>query len=276
MKQIFDTMTRSPLFTENEGVPAGGTPPTPPPAETPVSGSGPDIAKMLEQMSNNFTKSLSDMRKEMQDTKKQNDDRMRLIVDDILEVTTNQPKPPSTPAPTSSGSNSSGESTSTTSTAAATTEEAINMATIVTRRKLAAEQEARKVLEQQIIELTRDNRQTKIESSINSAMAKLQWADGQVSDLVASQMIQKAEIDADGKVKIGGADPGKFITDYWTQARWAQPAPVSSGSGNAGNTVRRNDGSIDLGSYDPAKVDPKSDDFKRLIDQAKRSVGMTT
>lgn len=258
------------LYAENDGNPSGNTPPEPAPG--PPGANVNDIAKMLESMSNNFTKSISDMRKELQDKLKATDDRLRLVVDDILEVTS-QPKsaPPPVLPPTTTTQTAPAPTTDT-----ASTEDAIKLATFATRRKWEQAEEAKKQLELQVAELTRDNRQTRIESAINSAMAKLQWADGAVSDLVASQMISKAEIDADGKVKIGGAEPFKYINDYWTNARWAQPAPVNAGSGNAGTTVRDNKGNIDLSTYNAAKVEPGSEEHKKLIEQAKRYTGMST
>lgn len=229
---------------------------------------------MMESMSNNFSKAMSDMRKEMQDSlkasTKASDDRLRLIVDDILEVTTttqNRPAATTVPAPVTPAAAPS-------TTPTVDPDEAIKLGTYASRRKMEQSEAEKRELAAQLEEMKRDNRAIKIESVINSAMAKLQWADAAVSDLISSQMIGKAEIDADGQVKIGGADPAKFISNYWEQARWAQPAPVNAGSGNSGGATRRNDGSLDLSTYNPAMEKADGENLKRLIEQAKRMTGM--
>lgn len=257
------------LMIENDGTSSGGG------TTTPDAVAAPDIAKLLtsmqESMTATFSKSISDMRKEMQQANDATNTRLKMVIDDLVEGATTS-TPHTTLTTTTTTPNTSSDTTPMTTTTNNLVEDAIKLTAIAERRKLKESEDAKRQLEIRLEQLARDNNQIRIESAVNSAMAKLNWADG-TYDIVANQMISKAEIDADGKVKMGGMEPSQFISKFHAGNLWAQPAAPSAGSGNSGGASRRADGSIDLKNYDPAKVDPNSPEFKKLIQQTREQFG---
>lgn len=259
------------LMAENDGTPSGGGGGT---TTAPDPTAAPDIAKLLnsmqESMQANFSKSISDMRKEMKDANDATNTRLKMVIDDLVEGATTT-TPHTTPAATTTTTPTTSETTTTT-TNNNLVEDAIKLTAIAERRKLKESEDAKRQLEIRLEQMSRDNNQIRIESAVNSAMATLNWAEG-TYEIVANQMIGKAEIDADGKVKMGGMEPKQFISKFHAGNLWAQPAAPNAGSGNSGGATRRADGSIDLRNYDPAKVDPTSDAFKKLLQQTREQFG---
>lgn len=267
---------RGRLMAENDGTPAGGGGST---TTAPDTNAAPDIAKLLmamqDSMTANFSKSISDMRKEMKDANDATNTRLKMVIDDLIEgattTTSSTSTTPVTPPPPPPDT-----STTTTNTNNNLVEDMIKMTAAAERRKLRESEDAKRQLEVRLEQLSRDNNQIRIESAVNGAMAKLNWADG-TYDIVANQMVGKAEIDADGKVKMGGMDPAQYITKFHAGNLWAQPAAQNAGSGNSGGVTRRPDGSFDLKSYDPAKVDPSTPEgkaiFNKLLQQTREQFG---
>lgn len=262
------------LKAENDGTPSGGGGTT----TTPDTTAAPDIAKLLnsmqESMTANFSKSISDMRKEMKDANDATNTRLKMVIDDLIEGSTTTTS--STPITTTTPTPPPDTTTTTTNTNNNLVEDMIKMTAAAERRKLRESEDAKRQLEVRLEQLARDNNQIRIESAVNGAMAKLNWADG-TYDIVANQMVGKAEIDADGKVKMGGMDPAQYITKFHAGNLWAQPAAQNAGSGNSGGVTRRPDGSFDLKSYDPAKVDPSTPEgkaiFNKLLQQTREQFG---
>lgn len=256
-------LLRAPEDTSNPGT---GNPAVPEATTPPM---GPDLTKLLEQVLTPIAKSISDMRKEFQEADTRTNLRIKTVIDDLVSAQLDGPSNPPPPVPASTPAPTPVQ------TPPPIVEDMSKMQVVGLSSKLKQEQEQNRQNAARIEELVRDNRRTKIEAAISGAMSKLPWAADAVQDLVSSQMAAAAEVDADGKVKINGAEPLAAIKAYHAANAWAQPALPNSGSGNPGGVTRRpGDNSVDLRTYDPAKIDPNGEEFKRLLAQTRQQFGV--
>lgn len=253
---LLNPLTHSFLLEPTEGDPTGGVPPAVvPPA-------GPDLSQILGAITG-ITKTITDLKSGFEARFNAVDSKFKTFTDELSDTVLSSPAvtpstsaDPAAPTPVQPSSNDG---------------DAIALKAFRRRLKesedklasMAAENEATKKRERAI----------RLESAVNAAMNGLAWADG-ASELVAKDIVSRAEIDDDGKVKISGEDPKKYITNWHTANRWAQPPAVNAGSGNVPGS-RPGSQFIDVASIDPAKLVPGSDDWNKLLAQTRRSIGQT-
>lgn len=263
---------RSPLRAPEDGNGGGGGGnPTPNPATEP----SPSMDQLLEKLTNAFSakidSAMGQLRKEVGDQTAGLNTRLTTVLGDLAEAAGSGgfsppvaavPTPvPSQPASSASPSNA----------APMPADDRPVLEQIALKRRVSEAEAANNAMKQLLENTQREMRATKIEAAISQGMAGKPWASDRVIDMVSRQMASQAEIDSDGRVKIGGVDPKKHIELFWEAERWAQPAPVNAGSGASGGQ-RRPDGSVDLSSYNPATAGP--DDLKKLLEQTRRQFGV--
>lgn len=237
-----------------------------------------EISQLLENFTSTLTatltstvnKSIGELDKKMQDGLNATNTRLRMVMDDFLEVNSGQ-HGTQQPAHSAPGGEVSLNTQPATAAPVANPDEAIRWATVATRKQLREVEEAKKSLELQMDELRRDNRRIAIEAAVNNGIAKLVWADGS-TELVAGQFMQEADMGADGKVTIKGQEPTKYIANWHAAHPFAQPNMPTAGSGNSSGASRRSGGDIDLNSYDPAHATPEA--LIQLMAQTRRDLGM--
>lgn len=250
---LFNPLAHSFLMEPNDGEPAGGTPPVTPPA-------GPDLSQILGAITG-ITKTITDLKTGFEARFNAVDSKFKTFTDELSDTVLNPPtsSPAAPPEPGAAPVTQPGNNDA----------DAVALKAFRRRLKESEDKMAQIVAENEATK--KRERAIRLESAVNAAMNGLAWADG-ANELVAKDIVSRAEIDDEGKVKISGEDPKKYITNWHAANRWAQPPAVTAGSGNVPGS-RSGSQSIDVASIDPAKLVPGSDDWNKLLAQTRRSIG---